>query len=99
VRSGRTERAENGSSCRTEPGEACARALTTGWAERVAAELRASGESVGQRDPDREASLTAQELQVAHLVADGLTSKGDRRAEARCAFHARSSAGSSALPN
>jgi DNA-binding CsgD family transcriptional regulator len=45
------------------------------WAERAAAELRAAGEPVGRRDPDREASLTAQELQIAHLVADGLTNK------------------------
>jgi DNA-binding NarL/FixJ family response regulator len=45
------------------------------WSERAAAEFRATGESVGPRDPDREASLSAQELQIAHLVADGLTNK------------------------
>ena len=45
------------------------------WTERAAAELRATGESVGPRDPDRRATLTAQELQIAHLVGDGLTNK------------------------
>jgi DNA-binding CsgD family transcriptional regulator len=45
------------------------------WAERAAVELRATGESVGPRTVDREARLTAQELQIAQLVAEGKTNK------------------------
>jgi DNA-binding CsgD family transcriptional regulator len=45
------------------------------WAERAAAELRATGESVGPRTVDREAQLTPQELQIAKLVAEGRTNK------------------------
>ena len=45
------------------------------WARRAASELRATGETVGPRTPDREARLTPQELQIAHLVAAGKTNK------------------------
>jgi DNA-binding CsgD family transcriptional regulator len=47
----------------------------TPWTERAAAELRATGASVGARAPDRAAQLTPQELQIAHLVAEGHTNK------------------------
>lgn len=55
--------------------EAFARVDAVPWAERAAAELRATGETVGPRSPDREAQLTPQELQIAHLVAAGKTNK------------------------
>ena len=45
------------------------------WAERAAAELRATGETVGPRTPDRRAQLTPQELQIAHLVGEGKTNR------------------------
>jgi len=45
------------------------------WAERAAAELRATGESVGPRTPDRRGELTPQELQIAQLIAEGKTNK------------------------
>jgi len=45
------------------------------WAERAAAELRATGESVGPRTPDRRAQLSPQERQIAQLVAEGKTNK------------------------
>jgi DNA-binding CsgD family transcriptional regulator len=45
------------------------------WAERAAAELRATGETVGPRTPDRRGQLTPQELQIAHLVAEGRTNR------------------------
>jgi DNA-binding NarL/FixJ family response regulator len=45
------------------------------WAERAAAELRASGETARRRDPSTAADLTPQELQIARLVADGATNK------------------------
>ncbi len=45
------------------------------WTERAAAELRATGETVGPRTPDRRAELTPQELQIAHLVGEGKTNK------------------------
>src|SRR5262249_39253608 len=45
------------------------------WAERAAAELRATGETARKRDPSTLAQLTPQELQVARFVADGLTNK------------------------
>src|SRR4051794_48446 len=47
----------------------------TPWAERSRAELRATGESTHKRDPAALAELTPQELQVARLVADGLSNK------------------------
>jgi DNA-binding CsgD family transcriptional regulator len=55
--------------------EAFAAAEAAPWAERAAAELRATGESVGPRTPDRRSLLTPQELQIAHLVAEGKTNK------------------------
>jgi DNA-binding CsgD family transcriptional regulator len=45
------------------------------WADRAAAELRATGETVGPRTPDRRAELTPQELQIAQLVAAGRTNR------------------------
>jgi DNA-binding CsgD family transcriptional regulator len=45
------------------------------WAERAAAELRATGESVGPRTPDRRAQLSPQERQIAQLVGEGKTNK------------------------
>ncbi|QXG76062.1 AAA family ATPase [Modestobacter sp. L9-4] len=49
------------------------------WAERAAAELRAAGAAPVDRHPrgarDAAALLTAQELQIAHLAADGHTNK------------------------
>jgi DNA-binding CsgD family transcriptional regulator len=45
------------------------------WAERARAELRASGETARKRDPSTLAQLTPQELQVARLVAQGLSNK------------------------
>jgi DNA-binding CsgD family transcriptional regulator len=48
---------------------------STPWAERAAAELRASGESLGPRVPVADERLTAQELQVALIVAGGATNR------------------------
>ena len=49
------------------------------WAERAAAELRATGTATVSRHPkstrDAVTLLTAQELQIAHLAADGFTNK------------------------
>ena len=45
------------------------------WAERARTELRASGETARKRDPSTVSQLTPQELQVARLVADGLSNK------------------------
>ncbi len=45
------------------------------WSERAAQELRASGETTRKRDVSTMTDLTAQELQVAHLVRRGLTNK------------------------
>ena len=45
------------------------------WAERARAELRASGETARRRDPSTVDQLTAQELQVADLVSQGLSNK------------------------
>jgi DNA-binding NarL/FixJ family response regulator len=44
------------------------------WHERVAAELRATGEQVAEAD-SRPLDLTPQELHIAQLVADGKTNK------------------------
>ncbi|WP_344050319.1 helix-turn-helix transcriptional regulator [Planotetraspora silvatica] len=44
------------------------------WAERALRELRASGERI-RRKHDARDRLTAQELQIAQLVADGLTNR------------------------
>jgi DNA-binding CsgD family transcriptional regulator len=45
------------------------------WSDRVRRELRASGESSPRRDPDARDQLTAQELQITQLAADGLTNR------------------------
>ena len=46
-----------------------------GWAERARQELRASGETARKRDAATSAALTAQEAQVAALVASGLSNR------------------------
>jgi DNA-binding NarL/FixJ family response regulator len=43
------------------------------WEERAEAELRATGEAARQRDPSTLDQLTPQELQIAGLVAEGMT--------------------------
>jgi len=43
------------------------------WSRRARQELRATGEKVGRRAPDLRDRLTAQELQVAQLAAEGLS--------------------------
>ena len=43
----------------------------TVWADRAAAELRATGETARKRDASTIADLTPQELQIAKLVAEG----------------------------
>jgi DNA-binding CsgD family transcriptional regulator len=45
------------------------------WAERAAAELRASGDGVPAQEVDGIASLTAQELQISRMVSQGATNK------------------------
>jgi DNA-binding CsgD family transcriptional regulator len=45
------------------------------WAERAEAELRATGETARRRDVSAAQQLTPQELQIAGLVAGGLTNK------------------------
>ncbi len=45
------------------------------WAERAAAELKATGETVRKRDPTAAEQLTPQELQIALLVAEGRSNK------------------------
>lgn len=45
------------------------------WAERARQELRASGETSRQRVPDSRDTLTAQELQIAQMAAQGLTNR------------------------
>ena len=45
------------------------------WADRARAELRATGERARRRDPSTLDELTPQELQVARLVATGLTNR------------------------
>jgi DNA-binding CsgD family transcriptional regulator len=47
----------------------------TVWAERSAAELRASGDGVPAQEVDGIASLTAQELQISRMVSQGATNK------------------------
>jgi DNA-binding CsgD family transcriptional regulator len=50
------------------------------WSERARQELRATGEMIGPRTPDARDRLTAQELQIAQLAAEGLSNReiGDR---------------------
>jgi DNA-binding CsgD family transcriptional regulator len=45
------------------------------WEERARSELRASGETARRRDPSTRDQLTPQELQIAHLVAKGMTNR------------------------
>ena len=45
------------------------------WAERARTELRASGETARKRDPSTLLQLTPQELQVARMVAEGMSNK------------------------
>ena len=45
------------------------------WAERARQELRASGETVRRRAPDRRDDLSPQEMQIAQLAAEGLTNR------------------------
>jgi DNA-binding CsgD family transcriptional regulator len=45
------------------------------WAERAHIELRASGQTARRRDPSTRDRLTAQELQIAGFVAQGLTNR------------------------
>ncbi len=47
----------------------------TRWSERARQELRATGEKIGPRTPDARDRLTAQELQIAELAADGLSNR------------------------
>jgi len=45
------------------------------WAERAAAELKATGERVRRREPSSLDELTAQELRIAMMLADGATTR------------------------
>jgi DNA-binding CsgD family transcriptional regulator/tetratricopeptide (TPR) repeat protein len=45
------------------------------WKERAETELRATGETARRRDPSTLDQLTPQELQIAGLVADGMTNR------------------------
>ncbi|HET6626797.1 MAG TPA: AAA family ATPase [Nocardioidaceae bacterium] len=45
------------------------------WAEKATQELRASGETARKRDPSTASTLTAQEVQVAGLVKQGLSNR------------------------
>ena len=45
------------------------------WAERARGELRASGETARKRDPSTLDDLTAQEVHIAQLVAEGRTNR------------------------
>jgi DNA-binding CsgD family transcriptional regulator len=45
------------------------------WSKRARQELRATGETIGQRTPEARDRLTAQELQIAELAAEGLSNR------------------------
>ena len=45
------------------------------WAERARSELRATGETARKRDPSTLDQLTAQEVHIAQLVAEGRTNR------------------------
>jgi DNA-binding CsgD family transcriptional regulator len=45
------------------------------WSDRARQELRATGESLGARHPDARDQLTAQELHIAQLAAQGLSNR------------------------
>ncbi len=47
----------------------------TQWSKRARQELRATGVTIGQRTPDARDRLTAQELQIAQLAAEGLSNR------------------------
>jgi len=47
----------------------------TPWSTRARQELRATGVTVGHRSPEARDRLTAQELQIAQLAADGLSNR------------------------
>ncbi|MEW2507504.1 AAA family ATPase [Amycolatopsis sp. NPDC047767] len=47
----------------------------TAWSERAARELRAAGEATPDREPDALGDLTAHELNIAQLAAEGLTNR------------------------
>ncbi|HKR98106.1 MAG TPA: LuxR C-terminal-related transcriptional regulator, partial [Candidatus Dormibacteraeota bacterium] len=51
------------------------RVQATPWAARARAELRASGATARKRDPSTLDQLTPHELQIARLVAEGLSNK------------------------
>src|SRR5262249_58586159 len=55
--------------------EGCERLGAEPWAARAAAEVRATGETARKRDPSTVSQLTPQELQIARLVAEGLSNK------------------------
>jgi DNA-binding NarL/FixJ family response regulator len=55
--------------------EAFRRLSAVPWAERAEAELRATGETARRHDPAAVEQLTPQELQIAGLVARGLTNR------------------------
>jgi DNA-binding CsgD family transcriptional regulator len=48
---------------------------TAPWADRAAAELRATGETARRRDPSSLSQLTPQELQIIRLVGEGGTNR------------------------
>jgi ATP/maltotriose-dependent transcriptional regulator MalT len=45
------------------------------WSDHARQELRATGETIGPRTPDARDRLTAQELQIAQLAAEGLSNR------------------------
>jgi DNA-binding CsgD family transcriptional regulator len=47
----------------------------TAWAERARVELRASGQTARRREPSTRGGLTAQELQIARYVTQGLSNR------------------------
>jgi DNA-binding CsgD family transcriptional regulator len=47
----------------------------TSWSMRARQELRATGETIGPRTPDARDRLTAQEMQIASLAAQGLSNR------------------------
>ena len=47
----------------------------TRWGTRARQELRATGETIGQRTPDARDRLTPQELQIGQLAAQGLSNR------------------------
>jgi DNA-binding CsgD family transcriptional regulator len=53
--------------------EAFGRLGVSPWEERARSELRASGETARKRDPSTRDQLTPQELQIARLVASGMS--------------------------